>query len=172
MATYNTCTTDEFIRTYVRNAGNPTNGDDEMAKPVKLKKGAEFNFTKKGTASKYPWNEWFNGDLLMIERSEGPENEKGTIEVPTVAKDYGVPNDAMPPKIKTAARRRYKVCETSRVDADGQKLKDAFIIRARDMTADERIAEDLKRAEEKAAMVADDDDADDNGNDAAPPATE
>lgn len=131
-----------------------------MATKVKLKKGAEFNFARKATGTKYPWDEWFNGDLLMIERSVGPENEKGTIEVPTEAKDYGVPTDAMGPKIKTAARRRYKVCDISRVDADGQKLTNALIIQARDMTADERLAEDQKRAEEKAAAAADDTDGD------------
>lgn len=121
-----------------------------MAKPVKLKGGKEFSFvSKSGVEAKYPWDEWFNGDLLMLERSEGTENEKGTIEAPTTTRDYNVSTNAMIPKIHTAARRRYKVVQISRVDADGKRLQDALIIRARDMDQDERVAEDIKRAEER-----------------------
>jgi hypothetical protein len=132
-----------------------------MAKPIKLKKGVEFDFATAGKQAKYPWDEWFNGDLLMLERSTF--NADGTI---AEKKDYEVETDAMPPKLKTAARRRYKVVQISRRDANGDKLVDALIIRARDMTADERTAEDLQRAEEKAARkakkaVADSDDASD-----------
>lgn len=128
-----------------------------MAKPIKLAKGKEFTFktTTAGTAqSKYPWDEWFNGQLLLIERSVGPENEKGTIEVPTEKKDYEVSTDAMLPKLKVAARRRYKVCQVSRFDADNTRLIDSLIIRARDMTAEERMEEDKLRAEEKAEKAA------------------
>lgn len=121
-----------------------------MAKPIKLSKGKEFNFGKTGVTTKYPWTEWFNGDLLMIEHSD-IDSASGAV---IAKKDYDVPTDAMPPKIKTAARKRYKICMISRHDADGVKLNDALIIRARDMTADERQAEDLKRAEEKAALAA------------------
>lgn len=141
-----------------------------MASKVKLKKNQEFNFATAATGTKYPWDEWFNGDLLMIERSVGKENDKGTIIEATEQKDYNVPNDAMPPKIKTAARRRYKVCEISRRDADGNKLKDALIIRARDMTAEEKAAEDLLRAEEK-AKAAEADATDEGEDDAAEPGT-
>lgn len=127
-----------------------------MAKQVKLGKGKEFSFAQapKGGVAKYPWDEWFDGSLLMLERSEGPENDKGTIEEPTVAKDYGVPTNAMVPKLHTAARRRYKVCQISRMDADGKRLKDALIIRARDMTPEERAEEDALRIEEKAKAKA------------------
>lgn len=131
-----------------------------MATKVKLAKGREFHFAPAkafGGEAKYPWDEWFNGDLLLLERSEGPENDKGTVleGQETVKRDYNVPRDAMPPKIKTAARRRYKVVQISRVDADGKKLPNGgLIIRARDMTADERVAEDVLRAEEKAATKA------------------
>lgn len=125
-----------------------------MATKVKLGKGKEFEFRPSrvgGFAAKYPWDEWFNGDLLLLERSEGPANDKGTVEHPTTARDYGVPQNAMPPKIHTAARRRYKVVQISRVDADGVRLANhGLIIKARDMTPDERSAEDLLRAEEKA----------------------
>ena len=127
-----------------------------MAKPVKLGKGKTFTFASPkggGQSSKYPWDEWFKGDLLMLERSSGTEGEKGTIETVTDKRDYEVPNEAMPPKIKTAARRRYKVCQISRVDADGNRLVDALIIQARDMTAEERVEEDILRAEEKAAKA-------------------
>lgn len=127
-----------------------------MAQKVHLKKGKEFVFKAPaaGGALKYPWDEWFDGTLWMLERSEGPENEKGTIEAPTVARDYGVPTNAMVPKLHTAARRRYKVVQISRYDADGNRLKDALIIKARDMTPDERVAEDQLRAEEKEALKA------------------
>jgi hypothetical protein len=129
--------------------------ETKMAKQVKLRKNQEadslFNGNGRGGAAKYPWDEWFSGELLLLERSEGTENDKGTIVTPTVVRDYGVPTDAMPPKIKTAARRRYKVCQVSRRDADNNRLVDALIIRARDMTAEERQEEDRLRAEEKAA---------------------
>jgi hypothetical protein len=129
---------------------------------LKMAKGKEYTFkTAKAAQSKYPWDEWFNGKLNLIERSVGPENDKGTIEEPTEAKDYGVPTDAMPPKIKVAARRRYKVCQIGRTDADGSRLVDALIIRARDMNAEERAAEDLLRAEEKAKRQAANEDGDD-----------
>ncbi len=125
-----------------------------MASKVKMPKNKDFSFetSGRGFAAKYPWDDWFSGDLLMLERHEGPENDKGTIEddAATVKKDYGVPNDGMLPKIKTAARARYKVCQVSRKDADGQKLVNALIIKARPMTPDERVEEDELRAVEKA----------------------
>lgn len=133
-----------------------------MAKQVKLGKGKEFVFKAAGgQASRYPWNEWFNGDLLLLERSTveptGQLDEKGKPKVRVTHKrDYDVETDAMPGKLKGAARRAYKVIQISRRDADGNKLGESLIIRARDMTADERVAEDLKRAEEKAAREAKD----------------
>lgn len=132
-------------------------GRRTMAQKVKLPKGKEFQFptARVGTfAAKYPWDEWFNGDLLLLERSEGPENEKGTVieGQETVKRDYNVPTNAMFPKIKTAARRRYKVVQTSRRDHEGNKLPNGgIIIKGRDMTAEERAEEDMLRAEEKAA---------------------
>lgn len=130
-----------------------------MAKPIKLGKGKEFTFAPAGgggQASKYPWDEWFatddqgQGKLLLLEQSEGTKDEKGTVTGVTSKKDYEVDTNAMPAKLKTAARRRYKVVQVSRRDADGNKLVDSIIIRARDMDDDERTAEDLLRAEEKA----------------------
>jgi hypothetical protein len=125
-----------------------------MAKTVKLAKGKEFSFEKMSAASKYPWEEWLKGELLMLERSSGEEDEKGTITTVTAKRDYEVSTDAMPPKIKTAARRRYKHVDISRRDADGAKMENAIIIRARDMTPDERQAEDELRAEEREAKKA------------------
>jgi hypothetical protein len=125
-------------------------GKETRMKEVKLAKGKEFDFSSTSAqATKYPWDAWFSGKLLMIERSEGPENEKGTIEAPTLEKDFGVRVDAMVPKIHTAARRKYKVVQISRKDHDGKKLKDALIIKARDMMFDERQEEDLLRQQEK-----------------------
>lgn len=133
---------------------NPTGAI--MAKPVKLAKGKEFNFKVASghVEAKYPWDEWFNGGLLLLERSSGTENDKGTIVEITEKRDYEVPTDAMPPKIKTAARRRYKVVQVSRVDADGHKLKDALIIKGRDMTPEERQEEDMLREQEKQELKA------------------
>ena len=135
-----------------------------VAKSVKVGKGKEFVFAPTsggGQALKYPWDEWFNPDpkqfpngLVWLERSEGTEDDKGTITEVSEKRDYEVKTEAMPPKIKTAARRRYKVVQISRLDADGNKLEDAIIIRARDMTAEERADEDQLRAEEKAAKAA------------------
>ena len=128
-----------------------------MAKVVKLPKGKEFVFAKvasKGAAPKYPWDEWFNGDLLLLEQSTGSKNEKGTVVTISQKKDYEVDTDQMPPKIKTAARARYKVVEVSRRDHEGNRLQDAVIIRARDMTDEERTTEDILRVEEKAALAA------------------
>ena len=121
-----------------------------MSKQVKMAKGKEFTFAPTGGGvSKYPWEQWFNGDLLLLEQDA--VNEAGE----TVHKrDYEVATDAMPPKIKTAARRRYKVVQISRKDADGHKLGEAIIIKARDMTPEERTTEDLLRAEEKEAAKA------------------
>lgn len=131
-----------------------------MAKPVKLGKGKEFTFKQAAPGavqSKYPWDEWFSGSLLMLERSDVISGDKGKGEAEYILnpegekRDYEVTTDAMVPKIKTAARRRYKVCQVSRFDADGVKLVDALIIKARDMDTSERQAEDLLRAEERAA---------------------
>lgn len=129
-----------------------------MAQKVHLKKGKTFQFKERavGGELKYPWDDWFNGELYLIQRSDGPENDKGTIEVPTVARDFGVSVNAMVPKLHTAARRRYKVVQISREDADGNRIKDppGLIIQARDMTPEERVEEDQLRAEEKEARKA------------------
>lgn len=142
-----------------------TDGESVMAKAIKLAKGREFTFapTGGGQASKYPWDEWFSGTLLLIERSVGKENDKGAIEDITEKKDFEVSVDAMVPKLKTAARRRYKVVQISRRDADGNRLVESLILRARDMTTEERQAEDILRAEEKAARK---EKAESNGDDA------
>lgn len=135
-----------------------------MPKAVKLTKGKEFSFARSAQASKYPWDEWFNpdqkhfpGGLIMLERSvvekgangEDAKNAEGDLIV-LEKRDFDVEVDAMPGKIKAAARRRYKVVAISKKDADGNKLQDAIVIKARDMTADERLEEDRLRAEEKA----------------------
>lgn len=131
---------------------NPTGAI--MAKPVKLAKGKEFNFNVTSrTATKYPWDSWFDGGLLLLERSSGQEDDKGTITEVSEKRDYEVLTDAMPPKIKTAARRRYKVVQVSRVDVEGNKLKDALIIKGRDMTPEERVEEDMLRADEKTEAI-------------------
>lgn len=124
-----------------------------MAKVVKLPKNKEFNFkqTSGGGSSKYPWSEWLNGDLLLLEQSEGDKDEAGTVVTVKTKKDFEVSAEAMRGKTKTAARKLYKVADISFRDADGKKLVDSLIIRGRDMTAEERQAEDILRAEERDA---------------------
>lgn len=148
-----------------------------MAKQVKLAKGQEFTFEtpKAGGESKHPWDEWLNGDLLMLEQSTGKQNEYGAIIEVDEKKDFEVAMGQMPNRLKQAARKRYKVVQVSRKDAKGNRLKNALIIKARDMDAAERIEEDRLRAEEKEAKKAkkalqngyggnhnDDDDGDEN----------
>ena len=128
--------------------------DDPMAQIVKLKKNQSFNFATKSQSSKYPWDEWFTGDLLMLQQSEGTKDEKGTVTVVSERRDYEVATDFMPAKLKTAARRRYKICLLSRRDAEGNRLKDALIIQARPMTDEEKVAEDTLRAEEREKLKA------------------
>ena len=122
-----------------------------MATKVKLGKGKEFEFRKAtggAFTAKYPWAEWLNGDLLLLERSD--VNGDGELAPGGVKRDFEVERDAMPGKLKFAARRRYKIVQISKRDADGAKLQnEGLIIRAHDMTPDERVAEDILRAEEK-----------------------
>lgn len=141
-----------------------------MARELKPKKGKEYVFqqAKGGGAQKYPWDQWFAtvgtieevygkskppkelaglptdlkiGKLLILSRDS--EDSKG---------DYDVPTGSMPNKLRDAARKRYMMVDIGRHDEDGQRLKDELIIRARDMTDEEREAEDLLRAEEKVAL--------------------
>jgi hypothetical protein len=127
-----------------------------MAHKVKLAKNKTFEFKSRavGGTVKYPWDEWFDGNLYLLERhTDGAENEKGTIETPTEEgkRDFGVSVNAMVPKLHTAARRRYKVVQISRENEHGHRIKGGLIIQARDMTEEERAAEDALRAEEKEA---------------------
>lgn len=138
------------------NAGSylpPINEVTAMAKHVKLAKGKEFVFAKSGGLSKYPWDQWLNGDLLLLEQSvldvDGNVTEK---------RDFDVAVDAMVAKLRTATRRRYKMVQVSKKDSDGQKIEGGLIIKAHDMTAEQRQAEDVRRAELKAANQADDGD--------------
>lgn len=128
-----------------------------MAREFKLNKGVKFEFKRQAPTSTYPWADWFSGKLMLIERHSGTENAKGTIEEEgiTTRRDYGVPALAMPPKIKTAARKRYKVVQTSFRGPDGKKLENGgILLQSRDMTPAERMEEDRLRAEEKAAQKA------------------
>ena len=126
-------------------------GERLMAKQVQMAAGAKFQFRsgKSEGEQKYAWDEWLNGDLLMIEQSIGEKDEKGTVVKVREKRDYDVNTDAMPGKLKSAARRRKRVVEISRVDADGQKLVNALIIRSREMTPDEEAAEMKLREKEK-----------------------
>lgn len=114
-----------------------------MPKVFKFSKGKSIENLRahKGGGSgtsKYPWDQIFDGNANVITKGE----------------DYNVETDAMPPKIKTAARRRYKMVEVFTKDPDGNKLEDQLIVIATDMTPEQRQAEDVKRAEEKAKRAA------------------
>ena len=103
-------------------------------KTVKLPKGKTFEFKSGGRqSSKYPWDAILSGELVQITKGE----------------DYSVETDAMVPKIKSAARRRYKTVKISTRDHEGVKLVDSLIVQAFDMTADERAKEDQRRAQDK-----------------------
>ena len=101
-------------------------------------KGTEILIEVGRAGGKYPWDEWFSGDLLLLEKSTDGEK-----------KDFDVDVGIMATTIKAVARRRYKIVQISRFDADGNKLADSLIIKARDMTAEERVAEDRRRAGQK-----------------------
>lgn len=125
-----------------------------VAKEIKLPKGKEFTFkqAKGGRAaeSRYDWDNWLSGKLLLLEQSTGTKGEKGEIVgEPEEKKDFEVSVNEFVGKAKTAARQRFKVVQVSRFDADGAPLKDAVIIKARDMDDDEKAAEELRRAEQK-----------------------
>ena len=97
----------------------------------------KFEF-KSRSVSKYPWDDILNGTKNVICQGE----------------DYDLPTENMPPKIKTAARRRYKTVKISNRSHTGERLDNMLIVQAFDMDADQRAAEDIKRAEEKAARAA------------------
>lgn len=149
---------EELVARINRNAFVPTpepTGATVMPKQVKLRKGQEFTFaaSKGGAQSKYDWDSWLNGDLLLLERSSGTEDDTGTIVTVTEKRDFEVPTNSMPGKLKMAARKRYKVVQVSKKDADGKPLENGgLIIKARDMTPEERVEEDKQRAEEKEAL--------------------
>lgn len=143
---------------------HPKSGGRKMAKQIKLKGGKTFDFGKKASVSVYPWDAWLNGDLLLLERSDvtwvpetpGDTSDKGEwVQDPSgTVRDFTVERDAMPGKLKFAGRRRYKIVQISKRDADGRKLaNEGLIIQARDMTPDEIVAEDELRAEEKAGRA-------------------
>lgn len=123
-----------------------------MATKYKMPRGKEFVFkpAKFGADTRYEWDTWFNGELWLLEQSEGVKDEDGTVVEVTHKKDYEIRTNWMPAKIKLAARKRYKVVQLSRLDADGNKLGDAIILKARDMDEQERAEEDRLRVEEKA----------------------
>lgn len=145
---------------------DPTAGKVKVHMPqkIKLKKGEEFKFGgATGQPSKYPWDEWFTGELLLLERSDVDKDGNVTGE----KRDFDCEVDALPGKIKAAARRRYQVVQISRRDADGKKLENGLIIRSRPMTDEEKQAEDVRRAEEREARK--EKDKQDAGTNGAPP---
>lgn len=107
--------------------------------------------------SPLPWDEWFAPEcgaegLPLHGDGSSPlwELEQDT---PTEKRDYSVDTNAMVAKVKRAARKRYKVVQISRTDADGNGLINSIIVQARNMTADERLGEDILRAEERDLRV-------------------
>ncbi len=115
-----------------------------------MPEGKVFDFGHKGESTRqniYPWGEWLDGTLWLLERSEGPANEKGTIlpGTETTKRHYGVPTLHMVAKVKLAATKAYKIAQVSRYGPDGTKLADGFVMQARPMTPEERVEEDKQR---------------------------
>lgn len=98
----------------------------------------KFEFKSAKSSSKYQWDAILDGNQNVICKGE----------------DYELDTDSMPPKIKTAARRRYKTVKISTRDHNGNKLTEMLVVQAFDMDTDQRAAEDIKRAEEKEARAA------------------
>jgi hypothetical protein len=106
----------------------------------------KFEFKETRQASKYPWDKLLDGGIYQMTQAE---------DFPDVGNI-----DHMPPKIKHAARRRYK---TVKVQIDRENM--TVVVQAFDMTTEQRAAEDAKRAEEKAKRKSVDSDADDTATD-------
>lgn len=140
---------------FIANPDPTANGGLKMAREFKLAKGKTYAFKPANAGaqvSRYAWDEFFNGKLILIERSDVDADNnllKGPDGKPVAKRDFEVDVQAMIGKIKHAARKRYKVVQIGRHDADGSRLKDALVLQARDMDKDERAAEDVLRAEER-----------------------
>lgn len=119
--------------------GKGVASSDSGLEVLTIPEGTQLPISNGKTGTKYPWEKWFSGSALVIRKG----------------RDYNVLTAHMFPKIKTAARKRYKICIVQSRDLlgllgeKGAKLDNALIIMARDMMADEVIAEDKKRTEEK-----------------------
>ena len=128
-----------------------------MPKQVKVPKGREFQFQASrrfGQSTKYDWNNWLNEELILLEQSTGTKDENGTVIEVTEKRDYECSTEALTAKLRFAGRRRYKVVDISRYGAEGDRLKDSLIIKARPMTDLERLEEDDRRVIDKAKLKA------------------
>lgn len=132
-----------------------------MAKPVKLGKGKVFTFKSAGSKSKYPWDKLCNpdedkfpGGLVLLEQDEGEKDPKtGTVVNVTKKNDFNMTVDLMINRVRVESRKRYKVAQFSRYDADGNRLENSFIYKVRDMTFDEKHIEDVRRSEVKLRKI-------------------
>lgn len=127
----------------IRGRRSPTMREFKLPKGAKLQKSAGA-----AVASRYDWDGILNGRLNLIERSD--VNTDGELVAGGQKRDFEVERDAMPGKIKKAARGRYKEVDIYKRDHTGAKLEnDGLLVQARDMTDAERAGEDLLRAEER-----------------------
>ena len=133
-----------------------------MAKPVKLSKGKKITFAppRSGARGQYDWDRWFNPDphkfpegLVLLEQSLGEKDESGNVVNVTEKRDFSMSPKFMVLKIRGAARRRFKIVQVTRNDADGNRMEDAIIIQARDMTEDEKHIERVRRSDRKLAKL-------------------
>lgn len=131
-----------------------------MPKAVKLGKGKEITFDSIGNGATfervYDWKSWLNpdpkqfpGGYVLLEQSLGEKDDKGNVVKVTEKRDFNVSMFTMIGAIIGAARRNFKHVDISRRDADGEKLVNAVIIRARDMTEDEKFLEMSRRSNVK-----------------------
>lgn len=125
-----------------------------MAEIVKLTK-SDVSAIAKAKADRnggqvYPWKEWFDGQARILREGDRDDNNK--LIPGGDPRDFLQPSAYMPAKFKTAARAHYKVLEVlSTVLPDGTKLKNAYLLKARDMNPQERTAEDAQRVIDRAA---------------------
>lgn len=90
------------------------------------------------------------GDVYILEQSEGEANEHGSVENPTVKKDFDCSVSVMISRLISTGRNRYLKVWARRTDLHGKKLPDdQILVFAREMTEEEKEEEDKSRLEAK-----------------------
>ena len=120
-----------------------------MAEKITLAEGEVFAFSTGGSrASNYPWDQWFDGGIWEISAAEWgmTDTDRGPAKVD---------RQGFKLKARSAAWRRDVVVEFSDKDRWGHPLTDSVVLRARDMSPDELVENERRRAEVAAKVKAD-----------------